>query len=390
MLRIDLPKMQSTNGKFATQGLPPFIASLLLPIKISDNDTGLQTNNTDLKTCIGSTKVITPETIIGINDLNYIWSFDNGTIEAQISNSSTQTSLNLTNIQLTNKGTYKLKIEGKDACANPVEYNASFNLEVFEAPRAKPIPEPIYECVLDATVPTFFDFRKSAKLSLKSKEIIDGLDDTIFEVLYFDDPLKAKNNVAGTNLPNNYILNSPGSQRIYARVYNKLAPKICPAITSFTLTVSELPVAVDPGPYRACDTDISGPNFGYHDAFLLNTKDEAILGGPSGLDPTLYNISYHTTATWSSKMMYATIIPKDVPYRNVAKNNQEIFVRLENKADPKCFDASMSFFLIVDPLPIIKENPTFLEQCITTSDPNPTVNLTLSEINISDHSQPNI
>ena len=150
------------NGKFATQGLPPFIASLLLPIKISDNDTGLQTNNTDLKTCIGSTKVITPETIIGINDLNYIWSFDNGTIEAQISNSSTQTSLNLTNIQLTNKGTYKLKIEGKDACCNPVEYNASFNLEVFEAPRAKPIPEPIYECVLDATVPTFFDFRKSA------------------------------------------------------------------------------------------------------------------------------------------------------------------------------------------------------------------------------------
>ena len=80
----------------------------------------------------------------------------------------------------------------------------------------------------------------------------------------------------------------------------------------------------------------------------------------------------------------ATIIPKDVPYRNVAKNNQEIFVRLENKADPTCFDASMSFFLIVDPLPIIKENPTFLEQCITTSDPNPTVNLTLSEINISD------
>ena len=372
------------NGKFATQGLPPFIASLLLPIKISDNDTGLQTNNTDLKTCIGSTKVITPETIIGINDLNYIWSFDNGTIEAQISNSSIQTSLNLTNIQLTNKGTYKLKIEGKDACSNPVEFNASFNLEVFEAPRAKPIPEPIYECVLDATVPTFFDFRKSAKLSLKSKEIIDGLDDNIFEVLYFDDPLKAKNNVAGTNLPNNYILNSPGSQRIYARVYNKLAPKICPAITSFTLTVSELPVAVDPGPYRACDTDISGPNFGYHDAFLLNTKDEAILGGPSGLDPTLYNISYHTTALGAKTPDVATIIPKDVPYRNVAKNNQEIFVRLENKADPKCFDASISFFLIVDPLPKIKNNPIILEQCITTSDPNPSVNLTLSEINISD------
>ena len=376
------------NGKLSTQGLPPFIASLLLPIKISDDDTGLQTNNTDLKTCIGSVKVIKPEAILGINDLNYIWTFVSGTVETQISNSSTQTSLNLTNIQLTNKGTYKLKIEGKDDCSNPVEYNASFNLEVFEAPRAKPIPEPFYECVLDATVPTFFDFRKSAKLSLRSKEIIDGLDDTIFEVLYFDDPLKAKNNVAGTNLPNNYILNSPGSQRIYARVYNKLAPKICPAITSFTLTVSELPVAVDPGPYRACDTDISGPNFGYHDAFLLNTKDEAILGGPGGLDPSLYNISYHTSLIGAEDNDAITKIPKNTLYRNIKKDDQEIFVRLENKADAKCFDASMSFFLIVDPLPIIKENPTFLEQCITTSDPNPTVNLTLSEVNIS--STPNL
>ncbi len=372
------------NGKFATQGLPPFIASLLLPIKISDNDTGLQTNNTDLKTCIGSTKVITPETIIGINDLNYIWSFDNGTIKAQISNSSTQTSLNLTNIQLTNKGTYKLKIEGKDDCSNPVEYNASFTLEVFEAASAKPTPESIYFCDSDATVPNTFDFQKSAS-SKKSKEILDGLSDTIFEVLYFDTLAKATDNIAGTNLPEDYEVNTPNSQTIYARVHNIGAPDTCFDITSFTLTVTGLPIAIDPGPYRACDTDISGPNFGYHDAFLLNTKDDAILGGPSGLDPTLYNVSYHTTDTGAQKDNTTDVIPKNVLYRNVAKNNQEIFVRLENKADPTCFDASMSFFLIVDPLPIIKENPTFLEQCITTSDPNPpTVNLTLSEINISD------
>ena len=33
----------------------------------------------------------------------------------------------------------------------------------------------IYECVSDATVPTSFDFRKSAS-SDKSKEILDGLE----------------------------------------------------------------------------------------------------------------------------------------------------------------------------------------------------------------------
>ena len=369
------------KGRFATQGLPPFISSLLLPIKITDAS-GLPTNNVDLKTCIGSAKVITPEAITGITNDIYIWTFDNGTTVTEISNSPTQKSLNLTNIQIADTGTYKLKIEGKDGCGSPVQYNASFNLEVFEAASAKPTPDPIYFCDSDATVPNKFDFRKSS-LSDKSKEILDGLSDTIFEVLYFDDPAKATDNVAGTNLPDDYEVNTPDEQTIYARVHNMSAPDTCYEITQFKLTVTGLPVAIDPGPYRACDTDISGPNFGYHDAFRLDTKDEAILGGPSGLNPTLYNISYHTTALGAKTSDVATIIPKDIPYRNITKNNQEIFVRLENKADPTCFDASMSFNLVVDPLPIIKNNPVTLEQCITTSDPNPTVNLTLSEVNIS-------
>ncbi len=371
----------SLNGQISTEGLPPFISSLLLPIKIIDAS-GLPTNNVDLKTCIGSAKVITPEAITGITNDTYIWTFDNGTTVTEISNSTTQKSLNLTNIQTADTGTYKLKIEGKDGCGSPVQYNASFDLEVFEAASAKPTPDPIYFCDTDASVPNVFDFRKSA-LSDKSKEILDGLSDAIFEVLYFDDFAKATDNVAGTNLPDDYKVNTPDEQTIYARVHNISAPDTCYEITSFTLTVTGLPVAIDPGPYRECDTDISGPNFGYHDAFLLNTKDEAILGGPSGLDPTLYNISYHTTALGAKTSDVATIIPKDIPYRNITKNNQEIFVRLENKADPTCFDASMSFNLVVDPLPIIKNNPVILEQCITTSDPNPTVNLTLSEVNIS-------
>ena len=372
------------KGRFATQGLPPFISSLLLPIKITDAS-GLPTNNVDLKTCIGSAKVITPEAITGITNDIYIWTFDNGTTVTEISNSPTQKSLNLTNIQIADTGTYKLKIEGRDGCGSPVQYNASFNLEVFEAASAKPTPDPIYFCDSDATVPNVFDFRKSS-LSDKSKEILDGLSDTIFEVLYFDDPAKAIDNVAGTNLPDDYEVNTPDEQTIYARVHNMSAPDTCYEITQFKLTVTGLPVAIDPGPYRACDTDISGPNFGYHDAFRLDTKDEAILGGPSGLNPTLYNISYHTTALGAKTSDVATIIPKDIPYRNITKNNQEIFVRLENKADPTCFDASMSFNLVVDPLPIIKNNPVILEQCITTSDPNPTVNLTLSEVNISNTS----
>ena len=167
------------NGKSATQGLPPFISSLLLPIKISD-ELGLPINNIDIKTCVGSSKVISPETIAGITNELYIWTFDNGTIETEISNSAIEKSLDLIDIQTVDTGTYKLKIEGEDDRGNTVQYNASFNLDVFEAAKAKPTPDPIYFCDSDATVPNTFDFRKSS-LSDKSKEIIDGLDDTILK-----------------------------------------------------------------------------------------------------------------------------------------------------------------------------------------------------------------
>ena len=370
------------NGKFATQGLPPFISSLLLPISISD-DSGLPSNNMDLKTCIGSSKVITPENIDDISNLNYIWTFEIGTLVTEISNSPTQKSLNLLDIQLTNTGTYKLKIEGNDDCGNSIQYDATFNLEVYEGARALE-PDPIYFCDSDATIPNIFDLRKS-ELSDKSKEILDGLNDTIFEVLYFDDEVKAFDNVAGTNLPDNYQVNTPGSQIIYARVHNKKAPNTCYATTDFNITVTGLPVASDPGPYRECDTDIAGPNLGYHDTFLLKNKDNDILGSTSGLDPTLYNISYHTTPTGAQQDNATDAIPKNVLYRNSRINSQLIYVRLENIADPNCFDASMSFNLIVDPLPIPKENPTELKQCDTDPDKKTTFNLTLVEKNISDN-----
>ena len=187
------------------------------------------------------------------------------------------------------------------------------------------------------------------------------------------------------NLPNLYEVNEPSSQTIYARVHNKKAPDACFDITNFTLTVTGLPVATNPGPYRECDTDTSVPDLGYHDTFLLETKDNDILGSTSGLDPTLYNVSYHTTSSWAQQDNATDVIPKNVPYRNTIKNAQPIYVRLENKADTNCFDASMSFNLVVAPLPIPNENPTKLKQCDTDSDKQTTFNLTLVESNISNN-----
>jgi gliding motility-associated-like protein len=365
------------KGKFATQGLPPFISSLLLPIKISD-DSGIPSNNVDLKTCIGSSKVITPETIININNLNYIWTFDDGSLITIISNSSTQKSLILSGIQLTDTGTYKLKIEGNDDCGNPVEYNATFNLEVFDAASAKPNPKPIYFCDSDATVPNLFDFRKS-KLSEKSTEILGALDDTKFEVLYFDTPAKATDNVTGSNLPDSYQLNTPGSQIIYARVHNKNAPEACFDITDFRLVITNLPIAVQPEPYRICDDLESGSDTdGKINTFLLNTRDSEVLGT---LDTNQYDISYHTTQNGADTNDVSTVIPKDSNHS--VTSSQTLFVRVQNKDNPACYDADKTLDLFVDSLPILKTNPE-LEQCISVDDNSPTVNLTTAEVNISE------
>ena len=92
------------------------------------------------------------------------------------------------------------------------------------------------------------------------------------------------------------------------------------------------------------------------------------VGFSLGIDPTLYNVSYHTTSSGAQQDNATDVIPKNVPYRNTIKNAQPIYVRLENKADINCFDASMSFNLVVAPLPIPNENPTKLKQCDTDSE----------------------
>jgi gliding motility-associated-like protein len=364
------------NGEFATQGLPPFISSLLLPIPISD-DSGFPSNNMDLKTCIGSSKVITPENIDDISNLNYIWTFEIGTLVTEISNSPTQKSLNLLNIQLTNTGTYKLKIEGNDDCGNSIQYDATFNLEVYEGARALE-PDPIYFCDSDATIPNIFDLRKS-ELSDKSKEILDGLNDTIFEVLYFDDEVKAFDNVAGTNLPDNYQVNTPGSQIIYARVHNKNAPEACFVITNFKLAVTDLPIAVQPKPYRICDDLVSNSDTdGIIDTFLLSTKDTEVL---DTLDTNQYSISYHTTQNSAEINDVSKVIQKDLNHS--VTNSQTLYIRVENKNNAACYDADKTLNLFVDSLPILKTKPN-LEQCISAVDNSPTVNLTTAEVNISE------
>jgi len=361
------------GGRFATQGLPPFIASLLSPIDISDNS-GTTINNKDLKYCKGNdvTFELTDTAIIaaGSNPI-FEWSFDNGITSDFITDAN---NLELLNLTTTNNGTYSLKIELTDACGDLIEFNAVFNLEVFEAASATQ-PEDIIFCDTDRNGFNDFDLQTE-----RSSDILNGLSPTIFDVLYFESMQAANDNIAGTEFPNPYPNPSAfSSQIIYARVHNKNAPEACFEITDFRLAVTNLPIAVQPEPYRICDDlESSSDTDGIINTFLLNTRDTEVLGT---LDTNQYRISYHTTQNGAEINDVSSVIPKDSNHS--VTNSQILFIRVENKDNSACYDADKTLELFVNPLPILKTNPE-LEQCISADDNSPSVNLTTAQVSISE------
>ena len=365
----------SLNGNISTEGLPPFIQSFFLEIEIKDQDDDFVVNNQDLKYCIGQDKIINPETITG-KDINYLWTFDNGTTLTTISSSPTQANLELKNISFADQGTYQLKITLKDDCDNDVEYNGTFKVEVYEAATATK-PKDIIFCDTDRDGFNFFNLQDNTVDGLKD-EILTGLDTSKFDVLFF---LNIADAATGDNpLPNPYQNPTAfSSQTIYARVQNKNAPNACFATTSFILKVTDLPVPIQPTPYRICDDLESGDDTDkIINTFVLQNKDDEIYGS---LDINQYNISYHTTQVGADTNDTTTIIDKNANHTVV--DFKTVFVRIENKDNKDCFDTSVTLKLIVDPLPVLKANPE-IDQCVSANNANPTVNLTFAESNISE------
>jgi gliding motility-associated-like protein len=369
---------QSVNlgtGVFASQGLPPFLSSLLLPIKIKDEDTDAVVNNQDLQLCIGQDKTIIPETISGTNIL-YTWTFNDETSVTTISSSATDSNLKFTNIDTDDKGVYNLIITLEDDCGNNIEYNATFNVEVFASATATK-PDDINFCDSDNDGFNSFDLQDDTVGELKDI-ILTGLDVSKFDVLYF---LNIDDANSGDNpLPNPYTNpTANSSQIIHARVQNTNAPNACFEITNFTLTVTGLPIPVQPEPYRICDDlESTSDTDEIINTFLLSSKDVEILGT---LDKDQYNISYHTTQNGAEINDISTVIDKD--NNHSVTNSQTVYIRVENKDNFGCYDATKTLDLIVDPLPVLKLNPE-LDQCISNTDTNPSINLTNAEINISE------
>jgi gliding motility-associated-like protein len=352
------------DGRLSTQGLPPFISSLLLPIDISD-DSGTTINNQELKYCIGDnvTFVITdPDVIAGGSTPTFEWSFNDGTTTTIISSSD---SLELLNLTTANNGTYTLKIELTNSCGDITEYNAIFNIEVFE-PAIASTPDDINRCDTDRDGYIQFDLATE-----QNSTILSGFDPSVdltaFEVIYYNDEDEA--NTGGVSIPNLYTnQNAFIEEIIYARVQNIAAPNTCFAITSFKLKVTDIPTPTQPTEYRVCDdTTSAGGDTDGVSSFLLNTKDAEILTGVT--NPSDYYISYHTDILDAQTSSTSNAIDKDTDYP--VTNSQTVYVRVENIANADCNAISddsvgstfKSFKLIVDATPVVITAPSDINRC---------------------------
>jgi gliding motility-associated-like protein len=331
------------GGPLASQGLPPFLSSLLLPIDITDTATGQTINNQTLQYCVGDSKTLTPDAVVG-NNITYEWTFDDGSGPTFLTDTQ---SLTLTNMTAANGGAYSLTIKLTDNCGNLTELNGVFNIGIFDPPLtidSTVVPD-IQFCDTDGDGLNQFDFTALSAAILGAQNPAD------FDVVY------STVSDFATLIPDAtaYQNSAPFStDTMYVRIRNNRAPDACYNDDSFTIQVTSEPTPVNPVDYVLCDNTSVGTDIdGVVSDFVLSNKDAEILGT---LDPTLYTVSYHSSS--ADAQNNASPLDKVNPYTNTAFT-ETIHVRVENNLNTACDAFSVadqtaafnSFDLVVVPQP---------------------------------------
>lgn len=320
----------------AMQGLPPFIASILLPVEITDGITTQNLNNTTAKRCLGENYTLTPINISGTS--TYKWTF-NGLPK---SNSAL---LTLNNLAFSDAGIYKLEVENIDACGFRIVYKGEVKLEVYTPPNIIR-PSNILQC--DDNNDGYFAF----DLHIRDAEILGTQNPTDFEVVYFKKQADAD---AGTSPISNLYTNSApySTDTLIARIQNRQNP-ICYETASFTVQVFEFPnPPATISNLALCDSNSTGTDTDGIEKFNLKSKETEILNGQSS---TKFMITYFRDAALTNP-----IIANLAAFQNTTAGLQTIYFKIVNNSNPAC-SVTKSFNLEVFALPVINSNFTF-KQC---------------------------
>jgi gliding motility-associated-like protein len=320
----------------AMQGLPPFIASLLLPIEITDGATNQNLNKTTVKRCIGDTYSITAQNISG--SPTYEWTFNGSVV------SSTAT-LDLGVLSASSAGLYELTVETTDACGFRITYKGEVTIETYNPPTITQ-PTDINQCDDDNDGFYSFDLH-----TLKDAEILNSQDPNEFEVNYFLTQNDADNNSSVIN--GNYTNSAPySSDTLIARIQNKNNP-ICYETATLVVSVYESPnPPATISNLSVCDSNTTGTDTDDVETFDLTTKKLEILSNQTNANN--FTLTYFTDANLINPIANPT------SFQNATKI-QPIYVNIVNNNNPSCSKVT-NFNIEVFDLPTITNYYEF-KQC---------------------------
>jgi len=340
----ELDALNLGSGR-AMQGLPPFIASLLLPIEITsvENNNKIVTNQ-KVKLCVGSNYTFNTEYLPGNPD--YSWTLNN----IEVSATST---LPLTNIQITDAGIYKLEVNLIDDCGFPIIYKGSFEVEVFYPPVISSTF--IYDqCDIDTDSTdgiTLFN------LTTKIEEITQN--DPNLEVFFFLTQADLDTNNAITQIDSYSSANNPN-------LLVKLVNNQSGCFTTGKMELNVYPTSLDSyDNYYECEKDIS-----------LNNDLKSIGGGSATFDFEIKRQEILTIFSNPSIEVEFYENTNDAQLQinslkgNIDFNSKEIIVRISNKLSKNCISVG-KFDLIVNPIPLPNGADEEITLCVSNPRDNP-------------------
>lgn len=320
----------------AMQGLPPFIASLLLPIEITDGVTNQNINKSTIKKCVGDSFQLASQNIAG--SPIYRWFFEGIPI------ANPYPTLNLGALDHSKSGIYYLEVETNDDCGFPVIYKGEITLQIYNPPTITAL-SPILQCDVD-----FDGFHQFNLKDLKDIEVLNGQNSAEFEVKYFRNQVDADNNTnAITGL---YTNSTPFSTDVLiARIQNINNP-ICYKTASFNINVFESPNPPLISKFSTCDSNLTGNDTDGLELFDLTQKQAEILS--QQVNPNNFTISYYTDSQLLNLITNPSAFPNSI-------RKQTIYIQIKNNLNSSCVKTT-SFELEVFQLPTITSSIT-LKQC---------------------------
>ncbi len=296
------------------QGLPPFISSFFSEkIDIIPTDA---TNTVDLPLCTGDNYTLIADNIPGAI---YTWTKDGVTL--------TDTDFDLI---VTENGIYDVYIDLNTGDCSSLDGQAI--VTYFDIPTAT-TPTDYFIC--DDNDDDLFDF----DLTTKDSEILNGQDNTIFEVKYYK-------NLVDLNTNQNEIIglytNTVVPETIYARVQNR-GNSNCFDFVNFDIGVYDSPEINTISDFEACDDDTDSDDANGQTTVNLLDFNAAILGTQVA---TEFNITYHLNQNDADNDTAA--LPNN--YYNTIPFSQQLVVRIENQLNSNCFTTE-TFNIIINPVP---------------------------------------